>query len=133
MFTVNKLKYWVLPKKDRCGEIYVAGNSKPSFGLHRYICEILSEFGVSQQFFIKVLDNKFHRNPLSQNRADTCGHRAEGRTDMTKLVGASRRSFTNRAGDMRWINTLNAELNPICHLLALVGAHHILHVSRVRV
>jgi len=28
---------------------------------------------------------------------------------------------------------LNAELNPICHLLALVGAHHILHVSRVRV
>ena len=30
-------------------------------------------------------------------------------------------------------NPLNAELNPICHLLALVGAHHILHVSRVRV
>ena len=31
------------------------------------------------------------------------------------------------------INPLNAELNPICHLLALVGAQHILHVSRVRV
>ena len=30
-------------------------------------------------------------------------------------------------------NTLNAELNPICHLLALLGAHHILHVSRIRV
>ena len=30
-------------------------------------------------------------------------------------------------------NPLNAKLNPICHLLALVGAHHILHVSRVRV
>ena len=30
-------------------------------------------------------------------------------------------------------NSLNAELNPSCHLLALVGAHHILHVSRVRV
>jgi len=24
-------------------------------------------------------------------------------------------------------------LNPICHLLALFGAHHILHVSRIRV
>ena len=24
-------------------------------------------------------------------------------------------------------------LNPICHLLALLGAYHILHVSRVRV
>jgi hypothetical protein len=33
----------------------------------------------------------------------------------------------------RNINPLNAELNPICHLLALLGAHHILHVSRVRV
>jgi hypothetical protein len=31
------------------------------------------------------------------------------------------------------INPLNAELNPICHLLALVGARHILHVSGVRV
>ena len=31
------------------------------------------------------------------------------------------------------INPLNAELNPICHLLALLGAHHILHVSGIRV
>jgi len=30
-------------------------------------------------------------------------------------------------------NPLNAELNPICHLLALIGAHHILHISRIRV
>jgi len=30
------------------------------------------------------------------------------------------------------LNPLNAELNPICHLLALLGAHHILHVSRIR-
>jgi hypothetical protein len=28
------------------------------------------------------------------------------------------------------INPLNAQLNPICHLLALLGAHPILHVSR---
>ena len=31
------------------------------------------------------------------------------------------------------INPLNAKLNPICHLLALLGTHHILHVSRIRV
>jgi len=31
------------------------------------------------------------------------------------------------------INPLNAKLNPICHVLALLGAHHILHVSRVNV
>jgi len=30
-------------------------------------------------------------------------------------------------------NPLNTELNHICHLLALLGAHHIFYVSRVRV
>jgi len=32
-----------------------------------------------------------------------------------------------------YLNPLNAELNPICYLLALLGAHHFLHVSRIRV
>ena len=31
------------------------------------------------------------------------------------------------------INPLNAELNPICYLLTLLGAHHFLDVSRIRV
>ena len=31
------------------------------------------------------------------------------------------------------ITPLNTELNPICHLLALIGAHRIPHVSRMRV
>ena len=31
------------------------------------------------------------------------------------------------------VNPLNAELNPICRLLTSLGAHHILHVSRIRV
>jgi len=31
------------------------------------------------------------------------------------------------------VNPLNAKLNPICHVLALLGAHHILHVSGIRV
>jgi len=30
-------------------------------------------------------------------------------------------------------NPLKPELNPICYLLALLGAHHFLHVSRIRV
>ena len=30
-------------------------------------------------------------------------------------------------------NPLNAKLNSICYLLALLGAHHFLHVSRIRV
>jgi len=31
------------------------------------------------------------------------------------------------------LNPLNAELNPICYLLTLLGTHHFLHVSRIRV
>jgi len=32
-----------------------------------------------------------------------------------------------------FFNPLNAGLNPICRLLALLGAHPILHISRIRV
>ena len=34
---------------------------------------------------------------------------------------------------INYINPLNPELNPICYLLALLLAHHFLHVSRIRV
>jgi len=30
-------------------------------------------------------------------------------------------------------NPLNAELDPICHLLTLLGSHHIFHFSGLRV
>jgi hypothetical protein len=35
--------------------------------------------------------------------------------------------------DSLYLNPLNSELNPICHLLALVGAHPIFQVNRIRV
>jgi hypothetical protein len=31
------------------------------------------------------------------------------------------------------INSLNAELNPICHFLAILEVHHIFHVRGLRV
>jgi hypothetical protein len=42
-------------------------------------------------------------------------------------------NFTKYLLHVSSLNPLNAELNPICHLLALLGAHRILHVSRIRV
>ena len=46
--------------------------------------------------------------------------------------------ITRSAFDIRFyyfvfFNPLNPELNPICYLLALLGAYHFLHVSRIRV
>ena len=41
---------------------------------------------------------------------------------------------TTRFINSLWIfSPLNPELNPICYLLALLGAHHFLHVRRIRV
>ena len=48
----------------------------------------------------------------------------------SKAAGAWRWSPTPSSAE---VNPLNAELNPTCHLLALIGAHHIFHVSRIRV
>ena len=45
----------------------------------------------------------------------------------------TRYAHTNQQLWMYHINRLNAELNPICCLLALLGAHHFLHISRIRV
>ena len=39
----------------------------------------------------------------------------------------------SRQQQLSCIHSLNTGLNPICHLLALIGAHHIFHVSRMRV
>jgi hypothetical protein len=43
------------------------------------------------------------------------------------------RCSNNQAEQMAVVNPLNAKLNAICHLLALLGTHPILHVSRISV
>ena len=35
--------------------------------------------------------------------------------------------------DEKHFSPFYVQLNPICHLLALLGTHHIIHVSRIRV
>jgi len=48
------------------------------------------------------------------------------------LISTPVRGWWNKILNI-FINTLHSELNPICYLLALLAAHHILHVSRIRV
>ena len=43
------------------------------------------------------------------------------------------KQVTSEVTDQDMFKPLNAELNLIRHLLALVGARHIVHVSRIRV
>jgi len=50
------------------------------------------------------------------------------------FLQGTKRGFRNLFSLMMiQVNPLKPELNLICYLLALLGAHHFLHVSRIRV
>ena len=49
------------------------------------------------------------------------------------MVGLMERREGRRKQLLDDLNPLNPELNPICYLLALLGAHYFLHVIRIRV
>jgi len=55
----------------------------------------------------------------------------------TEIIAVCADIFTEHihalCGVKNKVNPLNPELNPICYLLVLLGAHHFLHVSRIRV
>ena len=63
---------------------------------------------------------------ISYISASNIDHHTTLRTGSFKLFKRQFPVFFNN------FNSLNAELNPICYLLALL-AHHFLHVSRIRV
>jgi hypothetical protein len=77
---------------------------------------------------------------ISKRKANWIGHilcrncllqrviegKIKGGIEVTGRRGRRRRKLLDD------LNPLNAELNPICHLLALLGAHCILQVSRIR-
>jgi len=75
-----------------------------------------------------------------KNSNDTIGNRtrylpacsAVPQTTSGTLSELAKRIHTCTA-QCTYFNPLNAELNLICHLLALLGAHHILHISGIRV
>jgi len=52
---------------------------------------------------------------------------------MHNVTPIRRRDLVHRNMYIMTINPLNPKLSPICYLLALLGAHHFLHVSRIRV
>jgi transposase len=54
---------------------------------------------------------------------------------LRRIFGAKREEVTEEWRKVRneKLNPLNPELNPICYLLALLGAHHFLHVSSISV
>ena len=62
-----------------------------------------------------------------------CCYEASGRLRLKCDDTRAETRFRLSAKRTSLFNPLNPELNPICYLLALLGAHHFLHVSRIRV
>jgi hypothetical protein len=79
-----------------------------------------------QQSLSKFATIKFQKNPLTSFQA-VSSMQTNGWVAQTTLIDAP------QTYEQTSLNPLNTELNPICHLLALLGAHPILHVSRIRV
>ena len=70
-----------------------------------------------------------YRQPVpvaTRSKAWVCGHSLAG------IVGSNPAGCPSYIMKIRF-NPLNPELNPICCLLALLGASHFLHVSRIKV
>ena len=72
---------------------------------------------------VRALRGKFRCWPLELFQASKT---AIAGTFLTLAVLNSGNSFL-----LGLFNPLNTELNPICYLLALLGAHNFLHVSRI--
>ena len=53
--------------------------------------------------------------------------------DDTAIMASNKNPQTASLSLQTHLNPLSPELNPICYLLALLGAYHFLHVSRIRV
>jgi len=80
------------------------------------------------KFAQQLLDNRHAIGPTNNIMETTYITNKGKMMDTIEIYYISRETKNNNQ-----INPLNAELNPICHLLALLGAHHILYLSRIRV
>jgi len=76
-------------------------------------------------------------HPLATKRGDAATTQFHASIGLLRMqnneIQAFHPSTANISSHQQWLNPLNAELNPICHLLVLLRAHHILHISRIRV
>jgi len=95
----------------------------------------------NEDVLLRVKEQRNILHEIRKRRAKWIGHilrrncllqrvtegKIQGGIEVTGRQGRRRRKLLDD------LNPLNAELNPICHLLALLGAHLILHVSRIRV
>ena len=88
---------------------------------------VASGFGSVSLFRVESLKVRIHSfSSLSYDRSKASSKASSPHSAIQSFLLQMRVSAP-------FFNPLNPELNPICYLLALLGDHHFLHVSRIRV
>ena len=83
--------------------------------------------------------SQYETPKLKYQLLHTCVHMCQRTPKADKSSAVTKKNTMFRTLNLlpfscqRSVNTLNAKLNPICHLLALLEAHNILHFSRIRI
>ena len=80
-----------------------------------------------------MCDIETFKNEEAMTRVGSQRHSKKKKPYRSGCVQEDGTSFEVPSNSLFQFNPLNAELNLICHLLALLGFHHFLHVSRIRV
>jgi len=95
-----------------------------------YICTHLT--ALTGMYAIVESRGLIATNTTQHGRAiELCGHKKRARVINTANFNLQLLPrIIHNTGAMK---PLKPELNPICYLLALLGAHHLFHVSRIRV
>ena len=97
----------------------------------RRVIRFLWSEGVKPSEIYRRMKVQYRDSCLSQGRVYEWVERFQnGRQNVSESVCRWQRG---NGGGAKLVNPLNAELNPICYLLALLRAHNFLHVSRIRV
>jgi hypothetical protein len=95
----------------------------------------------NEEVLLRVKEQRNILHEIRKRKANWVGHilrrncilqrvtegKIQGGIEVTGRQGIRRRKLLDD------LNPLNAELNPICHLLALLGAHPVFHISRIKV
>ena len=76
-----------------------------------------------------------HIIPVPDDELHVASETSDLNSALTRLIGRCEFIVFSSLENFIYysVNPLNAELNPFRHLLALVGARHIVQVSRIRV
>jgi len=97
-----------------------------------YSLPVVSACNLLNQIYIVTANLKF---PLCQHKMQVTQIKSQKFISSSKILNANQMLIVYFLSIHYTyiINPLKAELNPICHLLTLLGAHLIFHVSRIRV